>query len=251
MKLLLSLLAFATVLSGVAAAEKETRFFEMRTYYAAPGKLDNLMARFRDHTTRLFEKHGMVNIGYWLPLTNTENKIVYLLAFPSREAREKSFKQFGADPEWQAAAKASEKDGRLVTRAESVFLAPTDFSPVVNPEKAATPRVWELRTYRAAPGKLDNLLARFRDHTTSLFAKHGMTQLGYWAPVEQKDGAGETLVYILAHQSRDACEASFKAFRADPAWVKAKADSEANGSLTAPGGVQSLLMTPADFSPAQ
>lgn len=251
MKLLMPLVTSLLVASNVTAAEKETRFFEMRTYYAAPGKLDDLMARFRNHTTQLFEKHGMANIGYWLPLTNTENKIVYLLAYPSREAREKSWKEFGADPEWQKAAKESEKNGKLVTRAESVYLQPTDFSPAVTPSKAAEPRVFELRTYKASPGKLDNLLARFRDHTTSLFAKHGMTQLGYWVPTEGKNGAGDTLVYILVHKSLDAAEASFKAFRADPAWVKAKADSEVNGPLTVQGGVQSLMMKPTDFSPAR
>jgi uncharacterized protein YbaA (DUF1428 family) len=251
MKLLMPLVASLLVASSVTAAEKETRFFEMRTYYAAPGKLDDLMARFRNHTTQLFEKHGMVNIGYWLPLTNTENKIVYLLAYPSREAREKAWKEFGADPEWQKAAKESEKNGKLVAKAESVYLQPTDFSPAVTPSKAAEPRVFELRTYKASPGKLDNLLARFRGHTTSLFAKHGMTQLGYWVPTEAKTGAGDTLVYILAHKSLDAAEASFKAFRADPAWVKAKADSEVDGPLTVQGGVQSLMMKPTDFSPTR
>jgi hypothetical protein len=251
MKLLNALVLSALMASAAAAAEKETRFFEMRTYYATPGKLDDLMARFRNHTTRLFEKHGMINIGYWLPLTNTENKIVYLLAFPSRDARDKAFKEFGADPEWQKAASESEKNGRLVAKAESVFLTPTDFSPVVKPEQAAEPRVFELRTYKATPGKLQDLLARFRNHTTALFAKHGMSQFGYWVPAEKKDGAEDTLIYILAHKNVAACEASFKAFRADPAWVKAKADSEVNGPLTVAGGVQSLLMKPADFSPAK
>lgn len=251
MKLLFSSVTLVLMLANALGAEKETRFFEMRTYYAAPGKLDNLLARFRDHTTALFEKHGMVNIGYWLPLTNTDNKLVYLLAYPSRDAREKAWKEFGADPEWQRVARESEKNGKLVAKAESMFLAPTDFSPRVRPERAAAPRVFELRTYHASPGNLDNLLARFRDHTVSLFAKHGMTQFGYWVPTEKKDGAGETLVYILAHKSVAAAEESFKAFRADPAWVKAKADSEVNGSLTVTGGVQSLMMNPADFSPAK
>ncbi len=76
-----------------------------RAYYAAPGKLDALKTRFRDHTCKLFEKHGMVNIGYWLPVTNSENKLVYLLAYPSRDAREKSWQEFMADPDWQTAAK--------------------------------------------------------------------------------------------------------------------------------------------------
>ncbi len=250
MKILTMLVWLAAMASG-AGAEKETRFFEMRTYYAPAGKLEDLEARFRNHTLKLFEKHGMVNIGYWVPLTNSENKLVYLLAYPSREARERAWKDFFADPAWQAVVKESERNGKLVSKVESVFLTPTDFSPVVKPEAAAEPRVFELRTYQAAPGKLDHLLARFRDHTTKLFAKHGMTQLGYWLPVEKKDGAGEVLTYILAHRSKEAAAASFKAFRADPEWIRAKAASEVNGSLTVTNGVQSVLLAPVDFSPAR
>jgi len=240
-----------TLYNDLTAAEKETRFFELRTYYAVPGKLDDLLARFRNHTTKLFEQHGMVNIGYWVPLTNTDNKLVYLLAYPSREAREKSWKEFGSDPVWQGIAKESERNGKLVAKVESVFLAATDFSPTVNPAANSPARVFELRTYHASPGKLDALLARFRDHTTSLFARHGMTQFGYWVPTEKKDGAGETLIYLLAHKSPEACAESFKAFRADPDWVKAKAESEKDGPLTVKDGVQSLLMAPTDFSPAR
>jgi len=241
----------AMMLANAVAAEKETRFFEMRTYYAAPGKLEALLARFRDHTTAIFEKHGMVNVGYWVPLTNSENKLIYLLAYPSREAREKAWKEFWVDPVWQAVAKESEKDGKLVGKAESVFLTATDFSPVVRPERSNPARVFELRTYHAASGKLAALLTRFRDHTTALFAKHGMIQFGYFVPTEQKDGAGETLIYLLAHRSPEACAESFKAFRADPAWIKAKADSEVNGPLTVKDGVQSVLMAPTDFSPTR
>jgi hypothetical protein len=246
--LLTLILAQSTPLLG---APSETRFFEMRTYYATPGKLDDLLARFRDHTLKIFEKHGMVNIGYWLPETNSENKLIYLLAFPDRDAREKSWKAFFADPEWQSVAKESERNGKLVAKVESVFLAPTDYSPAVTPQSPEPPRIYELRTYQAAPGKLDVLLARFRDHTTSLFARHGMAQFGYWTPTEKKDGAGETLIYILAHKNREAWAESFQAFRSDPEWVKVKADSEANGSLTVKDGVHSVLMVPTDFSPAK
>jgi hypothetical protein len=249
---MLGLIASCMLAFSALPADKEARFFEMRIYYAPPGKLDDLLARFRNHTCKLFEKHGMVNIGYWLPLTNSENKLIYVLAYPSREAREKSWKEFMADPDWQQAAKASEVNGRLVSKAESIYLAATDFSPAVSPKPSpGVPRTYELRTYTAAEGKLDALLARFRDHTTALFAKHGMGQLGYWVPTEKKDGAGGKLVYILAHKSPEAAQATFSAFRADPEWVKAKADSEKNGSLTAPNGVQSVLMKPTDFSPAQ
>src|SRR5438552_18720490 len=122
---LLVFLSFAA-LSGLAtmagAAEKDTRLFEMRIYYAAPGKLDALHARFRDHTVKLFEKHGMTNIGYWVPIDNADNKLIYVLAFPDRAARDKAFKSFGADPDWQKASKESEQDGKLVTKVENIFL---------------------------------------------------------------------------------------------------------------------------------
>ena len=112
--------------------ERADRFFEMRTYYTNPEKMPALHARFKNHTTRLFEKHGMTNIGYWSPTTgdNAENTLVYILAYPSQEAREKSWKDFFADPEWQAAAKKSEENGKLVAKVESVFLNPTDYSPI-------------------------------------------------------------------------------------------------------------------------
>jgi hypothetical protein len=119
-----------------AAAEKEkdvkkaeTRYFEMRTYHAAPGKIDALNARFRDHTNTLFKKHGMSIIGFW-----TEEKrpdvLVYILAYPSKEAREKSWDAFRKDPDWVKAKEASEKDGKLVDKVEEVFLNPTDYSPI-------------------------------------------------------------------------------------------------------------------------
>jgi NIPSNAP len=240
-------------LSAVPAGAADTRCYEMRIYYAAPGKLDALNTRFRDHTCKLFEKHGMVNIGYWVPMTNTENRLVYLLAYPNREAREKSWKEFMADPDWQAAAKASEKDGRLVTKADSIFLAATDFSPAIKPSAATEPRVFELRTYTASPGNLENLLARFRDHTLKLFEKHGMTSFGYWTPTDPKNGAGEKLIYLLVHQSPEAAAADFKAFRADPDWIAAKSASEqkAGGSLTVQDGVKSEFLAPTDYSPSK
>jgi hypothetical protein len=242
-----SLMLGSTLLAG--AAVQDTKLYEMRVYYAAPGKLEDLQARFRNHTTKLFEKHGMQNIGYWVPINNPDNKLIYVLAFPDREARDKSFKSFGEDPAWKEVVKSSEANGRLVTKADSIFMKATDFSPAIQPRAASPARVFELRTYKAAPGKLDDLQARFRNHTVKLFEKHGMQQVGYWVPTEAKDGAGDTLLYILAHKDQKACEESFKTFRADPAWVKAKADSEVNGSLTAKDGVQSTLMLPTDYSP--
>jgi len=111
-------------------------------------------------------------------------------------------------------------------------------------------RLYELRTYHAEPGKLNDLLARFRDHTTRLFEKHGMTNIGYWVPVENKDNL---LIYLLAHKDAAAAQKSWGAFRADPAWVAVKKASEdaAGGSLTVPDGVKSLFLKPTDFSPVK
>jgi hypothetical protein len=114
---------------------KGGRVFEMRTYHANPGKLEALHARFRDHTTRIFEKHGMTNVGYWVPIdpqtgAATGNTLVYILGYPSLEARKKAWDDFGNDPEWIAARDASEKDGKLVEKVDSVFLSPTDYSKI-------------------------------------------------------------------------------------------------------------------------
>src|SRR5262245_17472167 len=83
-----------------SAAERNPRVYEMRVYYAAPGKLDALHARFRNHTVKLFEKHGMTNVGYWVPLDNPDRKLIYLLSFPSAEDRDRSWRAFGRDPAW-------------------------------------------------------------------------------------------------------------------------------------------------------
>lgn len=129
--------AGARVLTAQEAASpsiaRDSRCFEMRTYHAAPGKLEALHARFRDHTNRLFTKHGMTLIGYWVPQDKdkgADNTLVYILAFPSRAARDKSFAEFGKDPEWIAARDESEKNGKLVEKVDSVFLSATDYSPM-------------------------------------------------------------------------------------------------------------------------
>lgn len=250
------LLPLLTVLAPLAAAPvraADTKCYELRTYTAAPGKLDALLQRFRNHTVGLFAKHGMTNVGYWVPAENAERKLIYLLAFPDRTARDASFKAFGADPEWQAAQKASEADGKLVDKIESRILTSTDFSTSETPGATSPSRIYEMRTYTCGSGHLPSLLSRFRDHTVGLFSKHGMKHFGYYTPAPGDPGADDTLVYFLIHESKDAMAASFTAFRADPLWTAAKTASEkaAAGSLTIPDGVKSLPMIPTDFSPAK
>ena len=121
-------------LAGQSQAQQAQRpmVYELRTYTTLEGRLPALHARFRDHTMKLFARHGMKNVLYTTPLNgeNKDNKLVYLLAHESQDAAEKSFAAFRSDPEWIKARDDSEKDGKIVSKVESVFLAPTDYSPM-------------------------------------------------------------------------------------------------------------------------
>lgn len=104
--------------------------FEMRTYTTHEGKLEALHSRFRNHTTKLFKKHGMTNVGYWVPddAPLAQNTLVYILAHPSREAAKKSWDGFRNDPEWVKVKTESEAGGKIVSKVESVFMSATDYS---------------------------------------------------------------------------------------------------------------------------
>ena len=108
-----------------------TGVFQLSSYTPHDGKLDPLLARFRDHTMRLFERHGIQSVGYWLqPGEDQPTKVVYLLRHDSRESAEANWAAFGADPEWIAAYQESMHDGPLVAHIDKHFLEPTDFSPL-------------------------------------------------------------------------------------------------------------------------
>jgi hypothetical protein len=113
-------------------AQTANHVFELRTYHAAEGKLDALETRFRDHALRLFERHNITSIGYWVPSDDPAKgrTLIYILAFPSREAAKKDWADFFADPDWKKAAHDSEVNGKLVEKVDSVFMEPTDFSPL-------------------------------------------------------------------------------------------------------------------------
>lgn len=116
--------------STTARAATNGHVFEFRTYTAEPGKLDALHARFRDHTDQIFKKHGMTSVGYFAPTDEplSKNTLIYILEFPSRDAAKKSWDEFRNDPEWKKVQAESEANGKLVTKVDSVFTEPTDFS---------------------------------------------------------------------------------------------------------------------------
>jgi NIPSNAP len=117
--------------SGSQDTSSGHRVFELRTYYTNEGKLTDLHKRFRDHTCRLLKQHGAELIGFWTPLDEKDGKgikLVYLVAFPSREAAKKAWEEFGKDPEWLKVREASHRNGVLVNKVDSVYMEPTDYS---------------------------------------------------------------------------------------------------------------------------
>ena len=115
-----------------AADAPPPRVFEIRTYYTFPGRLEALHKRFREHTMKMFEKHGMTNVAYWTPQDNPgkDNTLIYVISHPSREVAKKNWADFSADPEWQKIAADSQMDGKIVEKVESVFVDATDYSPI-------------------------------------------------------------------------------------------------------------------------
>jgi hypothetical protein len=129
------LLALASDPAAAAPASvsvaRDSRCFELRTYYPAPGKFEELHKRFRDHTNKLFVKHGMELVAYWVPSDKDKGeKLIYVLAHKSREAAQKSWKEFMEDPEWKKVHAESEVNGKLVEKVESIYMLATDYSPM-------------------------------------------------------------------------------------------------------------------------
>lgn len=254
--------AAATFLSACASTSSSTSqpgrsdigIYELRTYTAAPGKMAELDARFRDHTISLFKRHGMTPIGFWHVYTPdgapADNRLFYLMGYKDRAARDAAWAAFAADPEWKQVYADSQKNGSLTSKIDNYFLNATDYSPKLNQKSAASPRHFELRTYTANPGKLENIHTRFREHTTTIFSRLGMTNFLYWRPVADQPALDSKMVYMLAYPSPAARTTMWQAFSADPEWVKVRTESEKNGPLlVAQGGVVSVQLTPTDYSP--
>ena len=244
MKFLLAALLLATGLTSFTN-KVDTRFYELRIYYCHPGKLNTLIERFKNHTTGLFEKHGMENIGYWLPTSNEQNALYYILAYPTKAARKSSWTAFSNDPEWKEVARKSEENGKIVAKVTSVFMTASELSPTIKPSSKGTDRSFELRTYYPAPGKLPELITRFKKHAFGFFKKYKMQNIGYWNTVDSLKVQPD-LVYMLAYKTEAEGRKAWSEFLKDPKWVKAKADSEKNGKLV--DSVKSVYLKPLEFS---
>lgn len=229
------------------------RLNDFRVYQAAPGKLDALHARLRDHQIPILEQHGIWTQAVFTPAGENRDQRVYLLtATEGLQTMEKGWSGLREDPKWLEVVAETEKDGKLVAHEDYQRLIETHWSPEFPPDRSAKPRVFELRTYSCPdPSKHTALLQRFHNHTMKLFEKHGMENIVYWVPDERPESQ-QRLVYLLGHASEQAAKESFASFRKDPDWIAAKEASEkaAGGSLTnKEGGVISKFLIATEYSP--
>ncbi|MGB7347495.1 MAG: NIPSNAP family protein [Pirellulaceae bacterium] len=246
-KHLLPILLFAASL--VVSEDVSAEIYELRTYTTNEGKLDDLNARFRNHTVKLFEKHGIRSLGYWVPTDKKKsaNTLIYVIAHKDRDAAKASWKAFLGDADWKAAHKASEADGPILAKApESVYMDAADYSPKFTGEKSSDDAVYELRIYKTVEGKLPGLDSRFRDHTIGLFNQHGIESAGYWHPIDEPD-SNDTLIYIVRHKNPEAAAASWKAFGSDPKWKSVAKESQKDGKFLRERPT-SIYMNPTDYS---
>lgn len=206
----------------------QSSYFEMRTYTTYEGKRPDLIKRFQEHTLRLFAKNGIENVAYFLPSDESDQSLTFILGYPSEEMRDELWNKFASDPEWKTAQKASEANGPLVRKVDQTFLV---WAPGLNDSPKPSPSgLLQLRVYHCLPDRIENIQARFKNHTRTLFAKQGLQNYSYWLTVE-KSGAQSKLVYILGHVDQVQFDAAFDRFRMDPDWVKARDESEASGKI--------------------
>jgi hypothetical protein len=127
------MLSAASGMEAQSSGAKSEVVYELRVYHANEGKLDALVARFRDHTDAIFKRHGMISLAYWLPTDEPlkGRTLVYILKHPSREAATANWKAFHDDPEWVKVSTASEVNGKLVEKVDSTYMKLTDWSPAI------------------------------------------------------------------------------------------------------------------------
>lgn len=198
--------------------------YESRVYITVPGRLPALNDRFARHTMNFFKKHGIGMLGFWTDEIGASNQLTYILTFDSMADREAKWTAFQADPGWHKVRAETEASGPIVAQVLNAFMRLTPYSP----QPRITSNVQELRIYDAVPGKLQALHDRFANHTMGLFTKHGIQNIAYWT---EDVGTSNRLVYMLGYPDLGAREKSWAAFVADPAWQKAREESEKNGAL--------------------
>lgn len=228
----------------------EGSVYELRIYSANEDRLQHLEKRFREHTDRIFRKHGLEAIGYWIPTEGPAKKrrrLFYILKHPSRYAAYENWTRFNNDREWKLVLDQPQFQGLLAEKPTSVFMEQTEYSARVRNAIGSPGGVFELRTYVTNPDKLSRLNQRFHEHTAALFNRHGMKNVGYWTPFDLP-GSENTLIYLIHHANREQADASWTGFAADPEWKEVRRKSESDGKILA-RPPERIFLKAMDFSP--
>jgi len=236
--------------SPVEPRLKDGPVYELRTYIAARDRFQHLTQRFREHTDRLFRKHNMQPVGYWVPTEGppiSKRTFVYILKHPSRYDAWKNWVAFNNDREWEQVLDQPVFQGLLIGKPESVFMTLNDYSERIRNKVRSPGGVFELRTYTTSAGKLVSLNSHFQNQTARLFVRHGMKNVAYWTPFDVPDSSNQ-LIYLLHHSDRRQADASWNAFVSDPEWQKVSRDSQRDGKLLAEHP-RRLFLRPLEFSP--
>jgi len=242
--------------SPQVGSQPDSKLYELRFYVTHPGKLPDLHARFRDHTLGLFEKHGIENIIYWTVAEGAKgdgedaaNMLVYVIAHRDEAAKDASWKAFREDPEWQAAAKKSEENGKILAKPpRAIFMKATNFSAAdeaVNRDAKVAPRLWELRQYNDGAERVPHTAERFGSGEKDIFTKHGMQTVSFWTATDNS-----AFIYLLAHQDKAAADASWKGFMGDfKEFMQQYRASHPNLPGGRGNGSEVRYLIPTDYSP--
>ena len=224
--------------------------YELRIYDANEHRFAHLIKRFGEHTDRIFRKHSLVPMGYWVPTEGSakeRRRFIYILKHSSRYAAFRNWNLFSNDWEWQKVLDQPEFQGLLARKPTSIFMTTNEYSAIARDKIEQPGGIYELRTYTVNPGKLADLNARFAGHTTRLFRKHGIHNVAYWTPFEKPDSE-DTLVYLVHHAGRKQADVNWKAFSNDPKWQKVARESQLNGKFLATQP-ESIYLKAVQFSP--
>jgi len=271
-----TLCLFAMANAAFSQTANTSPIYELRSYVVEPGRQADTLKLISEHGIPFMSKHGIELVGVWTPLDAKDERVFTMVLHKDKATGSAAWATFQNDTGWKEAIQKSIVDGKKPVKSfEPTFLSVNDYSPSLDVKQLGN-RVFELRTYVATKGNLAALNNRFKEHTLKLFGKYGMTNVVYYSVLagETQTAAkmlealspigdataeidsnlpatGNSLVYFLAHQTRDGAKDSFKKFGADEDWKKALKGSEAaaGGPLTVSKGVKSLFLTPAAFSP--
>ncbi len=224
--------------------------YELRIYKANEHRFQHLITRFREYTDRIFARHNLNAMGYWVPTDGTprqKRRIVYVLKHASRYEAYANWIHFTNDREWQKVLDMPQFRGLLEEKPTSIFMTENDYSAKVANAIEKPGGVYELRTYTCNEGKLAALNARFREHSTKLFNEHGIRNVSYWTPFDQPEGQ-DTLIYLIHHESREKADANWRSFLSDPAWKKVAKESQVDSNFLAKPPAR-IYLRPLEFSP--